>query len=96
MTKRGKEVKQDYQIQAKQQWKEYPLESSVSLEVGLFFGDKRKRDIDNYNKLLFDALSGIVWVDDVQIEELLIKKSIDKSNPRIEVTVMTGKELSTA
>ena len=88
MTIKGKELKRDYQIQAKQQWKKQPLTTQLSVAVDLFFGDKRKRDIDNYNKLIFDALSGIVWVDDVQIEELVIKKGIDKSCPRIEIDII--------
>tara|TARA_B100000745_G_scaffold122814_2_gene79690 strand:+ start:2293 stop:2577 length:285 start_codon:yes stop_codon:yes gene_type:complete len=32
-------------------------------------------DIDNYSKLLFDALTGRIWKDDVQIEVMSARKT---------------------
>ena len=87
MTKKGKEMKESYQWQAKSQWKEKMLLRAVSLQISLYFGDKRKRDIDNYHKLSLDALSGIVWEDDSQVEEMMVRKFYDKQNPRIEITI---------
>ena len=88
MTKEGKDLKIDYQWQAKAQWKEKPLTENIGVKVGLFFNNKRKRDIDNYNKLWQDALSGIVYEDDEQIQEMFIYKKICKGNPRIEVEIL--------
>ena len=48
----------------------------VRYAVRLFFywGDKRRRDIDNFAKPILDAIteSQMVWVDDSQIDELHI------------------------
>lgn len=87
MTKQGKDIKEDYIWQIKSQYKDKPIEEDVEMEVVLFFGDKRTRDIDNYGKLLLDSLNGTVLVDDSQIQKLTIKKDYDKSNPRIEVKI---------
>ncbi len=87
MSKIGKDLKEDYQCQLKSQWKGKPLTGDVNLHIGLFFGDKARRDIDNFNKLVLDACTGIVWEDDSQIQSLLIVKNYDKKNPRIVLQV---------
>lgn len=87
MTKEGKALKEDYQWQAKSQWKKKMLTGDLSISVSFFFGTKRKADIDNFSKILFDALTGIVWEDDSQIQEVTLRKFLDKSNPRIEITI---------
>lgn len=85
MSKEGKELKESYQWQVKSQYKGKPLIKDIDLRVELFFGDNRKRDIDNYNKILLDAFTGILWEDDSQIQSLLIVKNKDIKNPRIEI-----------
>lgn len=45
-----------------------------------------KCDMDNCIKAVFDALNGVVWVDDVQVVELKSIKRYDNI-PRVEVTV---------
>ena len=52
-----------------------------------YFGTKRKADLDNFNKLSLDALTGIVWHDDSQISDLRLRRGYDKERPRIEVTL---------
>jgi crossover junction endodeoxyribonuclease RusA len=64
------------------------LAGSVELNVLMYFGDERKRDIDAYLKIVLDALSGIVYEDDSQIEAMHVYKSVEKSNPRIEIQVL--------
>lgn len=87
MSKEGKDLKQSYQWQIKSQYKGKPKTGDIDLRIELFFGDNRKRDIDNYNKILLDAFTGILWEDDSQIQSLLIVKNKDIKNPRIELTV---------
>ena len=87
MTTPGKTLKESYQWQAKAQYQGHPIESPVSVVMELFMGTKRKCDIDNFNKICFDSLTGIVWNDDSQIQQLIIKKSYDKEMPRIELTI---------
>lgn len=88
MTKEGRDLKQSYQWQLKTQWKQPIRKESVKIEIEFFFSDKKRRDIDNFHKILLDSMSGIVWKDDSQIEEMRVKKFIDKDNPRIEVKVL--------
>ena len=87
MTKKGKDLKEFYRWQAKLQYKENLTREPLKIRIGLFFGDKRKRDIDNYCKILLDSLTGIVWEDDSQINEMRIIKDIVKENPRIEIYI---------
>ena len=88
MSKECKALKEDYQWQAKTQWRGAPLAKAVGVTATFFFGTKRRQDIDNFNKLWMDALSGIVWHDDSQISILNIVKSYDKAKPRIELEVV--------
>jgi Holliday junction resolvase RusA-like endonuclease len=87
MTEEGKALKTAYQWEAKAQWRGAPLQGELALSVRFYFGTKRKADLDNFNKLWQDALSGIVYNDDSQIGELHLYRDYDKTNPRIEVTV---------
>lgn len=88
MRKEAKERKEAYKWEAKYQWKSAPITENISIRVRLYFGDRRKRDWDNYHKLSMDALSGIVFVDDVQIVSALVEKYYSKENPRIEIEIL--------
>ncbi len=88
MTAEGRALKRSYQLQAKLQFgNKSIITNPLALKIILFFNDKRKRDIDNYNKILLDSMSGIVYEDDVQIQTLTIAKQYDKKQPRIEITI---------
>lgn len=91
MTKEGKDIKESYQWQLKSQKHEYKgvYDKPIKLEIGLFFGRKGKHDIDNYCKILLDSMSGIVYEDDSQIQQVTITKHYSKEKPRIEVYVLT-------
>src|ERR1043166_5857319 len=87
--KEGRALKEQYQLEARVQWRQKPLEGDVELSIALFFGTKRKGDWDNYHKLSCDALSGIVYHDDSQITRALVTKHYDKAWPRIEESILT-------
>jgi Holliday junction resolvase RusA-like endonuclease len=87
MSKEGKDLKESYQWQIKSQYKGKLLTGDIDLRIELFFGDSRVRDIDNYNKIVLDACTGMIWKDDSQIMSLLIVKNYDKKNPRVELTI---------
>ncbi len=87
MTPAGKALKEQYQWEAKVQWRGKLLQGEVTATVRFFFGTKRKADLDNFNKLWQDALSGIVYEDDSQIAELHLYRGYDKERPRIEVAI---------
>lgn len=87
MSGEGKALKQVYAWEAKNQWGKPPTSSKLRLRVSYYFSTHIRRDIDNYTKLWLDALSGIVWEDDVQVVSLYLEKKYDKENPRIEISV---------
>lgn len=82
MKKEARERKEQYQWEAKQQWRWKPLTGSIRIEIELYFGDRRKRDWDNFHKLTVDSLTGIVWEDDCQIREATVRLYYDKTSPR--------------
>ena len=87
MSAEGKALKKEsYQLQAQSQYAEL-LTGPLSIAITMFFGTKRKADWDNFQKLTMDALTGIVFVDDIQIVEAHVRKEYDKARPRVEVAV---------
>jgi crossover junction endodeoxyribonuclease RusA len=88
MSAEGKAMKEQYQWEIISQYKEKLTYRNIEVEIKLFFGDKRKRDVDNYNKLVLDAMTGIVYDDDKQIQALHIYKDYDKENPRCEILII--------
>ena len=66
-------MKEQYGWEAKAQWKGPPLKGDLALRVDLYFGTRRRTDIDNFNKLSLDALTGIIYDDDSQIVSLNCK-----------------------
>ena len=87
MTAEGKAIKEAYQWEAKSQWRGEPLKDEVAVTVQFFFATKRKRDLDNMNKLILDALTGIAYDDDSQICDLRLVRGYDKERPRIELRI---------
>ena len=88
MSADGKELKADYIKQLAKQWKQEPIKTELSVSYVLYFGDKRKRDIDNHLKIIQDSLSGIVFEDDSQIKEMYVRKEYDKELPRVDIEIM--------
>jgi Holliday junction resolvase RusA-like endonuclease len=73
--------------EARAQYRGEPLEGPLAVKVALWWPDKRNHDIDNI-KALLDALTGILWLDDGQINDLHITKGYDKAQPRVEMTIV--------
>lgn len=74
--------------EAKAQWKGRPLKGAVSLEIDLYYPDKRK-DWDGGLKAISDALEGICYANDRQVEEAVIHKYCDPQSPRIEIVILS-------
>lgn len=83
----AKKRKAEYISEARAQYDGPTLEGELSVAVCLFFGDRRRRDWDNYHKLTMDALEGIAWADDSQIKRALVTVHYDKADPRTEIIV---------
>jgi Holliday junction resolvase RusA-like endonuclease len=45
--------------------------------ITLYFGTKRRADLDNFNKLSLDALTGIAYLDDSQTAKLTIERGYE-------------------
>lgn len=61
-----------------------PTDQPVSLTVDCYFG-RSNNDIDSRLKVLLDVLQGIVYINDRQIVELIVRKHVDKLSPRVSV-----------
>lgn len=87
MTDEGKSMKELYQWQIKTQWKRSMIQGPVMLTAYVYYGDKKKRDLDNSMKILLDSMSHMVYKDDSQIQSLWIIKRYDEKNPRVDIDV---------
>ncbi len=65
-----------------------PSRELAAVEITLFPPDERSRDIDNYNKALFDALTHAgVWEDDSQVKRMLVEWGPVTKKGRVEITI---------
>ena len=87
MSPEGKAIKEAYAWQAKSQWKLPVLDKPFGITVRFFHKTKRKQDIDNFNKLFFDACTRVIWEDDNLIQEMHSFKLHDPLSPRIELEI---------
>jgi crossover junction endodeoxyribonuclease RusA len=88
LTKEGKANKEALAWESKLQWPlKMPLKGPIRLSVRFYWPNKRRHDVDNI-KALLDSLSGIVYEDDSQINDLRVQKFCDKKQPRVEIEVL--------
>ncbi|WP_110877305.1 RusA family crossover junction endodeoxyribonuclease [Franconibacter helveticus] len=65
-----------------------PSSAPAAVEIFLFPPDARRRDIDNYNKALFDALTHAgIWEDDSQIKRMLVEWGPVVKKGKVEITI---------
>lgn len=73
---------------AKVDWKRRPmLTGRLRVDFTAYFATQRARDIDNVPKLALDALQGICYGNDSQIDELRIVRRHDPKKPRLEIEI---------
>ena len=63
-----------------------PTNELVAVNFSVF-RPRKKGDLDNYNKVMFDALQGLIYKNDDQIVEIHSFRKDDKHNPRVELLV---------
>ena len=63
-----------------------PLKGDVAVNFTVY-RPRKSGDLDNYTKVMFDALNKQVWLDDKQVVEIHSFREDDKYNPRIEFLV---------
>ena len=65
-----------------------PLIGDVKTEITYIFPDKRRRDVTNYDKSPLDALIGIAYEDDSQIQECTLRKRVgNKTTASTEIII---------
>ena len=68
-----------------------PLTDEICAAVKIYRKYKRSSrifgDVDNHLKAIFDALNGVVFVDDSQICRCVVEKYTDKENPRAVIEI---------
>lgn len=70
-----------------------PSTELAAVEITLYPPDARRRDIDNYNKALFDALTHAgVWEDDSQIKRMLVEWGPIVPKGKVEITITAYKK----
>lgn len=88
LSKEYRDTKEAMQWEIKSQYQGDPVTEAVALNIMFYYGDKRKRDIDAYLKILLDAMSGIVYEDDALITEMHCFKEVDVEKPRTVIQVL--------
>lgn len=69
----------------------------VSLEMRFYEPDRRRRDPSNLVKLIEDAMTGVVYQDDVQIcRSTWERAGVDRRDPRVEIRVVALEESQAA
>lgn len=86
LTPKARANKEAIAWEARSQYRDKPLEGPLAVSVRFYWPTRRNHDIENA-KGLFDALTGILWLDDGQIQELHSFKYYDKERPRVELTI---------
>lgn len=64
---------------------EMSVEEKLVAEVMIYWPTRRKRDVENVGKLLWDALEGIVYENDRWLLPRYMDFAVDKHNPRVEI-----------
>lgn len=65
-----------------------PVTVDVEVNITLYPPDRRRRDLDNYNKALFDALTNArVWADDSQVKRMQIEWGHVVKQGKVDMTI---------
>lgn len=64
----------------------WPDHARYSVRLLAEYGDQRRRDADRVAGIPLDALTGIAWTDDSQVDDLHIVKRVG-DDPRLEVEI---------
>lgn len=65
----------------------WPADARYAVELIVYEPDARRRDLDNQAKTVLDALNGVLWADDSQIDVLAVVRRLDRERPRVEMCV---------
>jgi len=87
LTKKGKEMKEHYVGCIDNQWNKKIISDLVSVTFNFHFTDNRRHDIDGPLKALLDSMTGIVYEDDSQVDELHVFKFRNTKEARVDIFI---------
>lgn len=91
---KGRAYKSNVRKAVIEQLRTLPKASSAlaEVEIVLYPPDNRDRDIDNFNKAIFDALTyASVWLDDKQVKRLAVEWGEKVKGGKAEITIVQFK-----
>lgn len=67
----------------------WPTDQRYRVDLIMVFDDNRRRDIDNCAKAILDAMNGVVYDDDSQIDQLVLirEKATDERGPQADIRI---------
>jgi crossover junction endodeoxyribonuclease RusA len=75
LSPKGRQYKKAVASRIREEFGEVDLITGrVGIAIELCRGDRRKFDVDNYVKGLCDALNGVIWEDDAQVDVIQVKR----------------------
>lgn len=88
---KSRKFKHDFAILVKSLANSAFFSGELKVELHIFRNFSRKShawfgDIDNLVKSIFDALKGVLWIDDRQVVDLHVTKNLS-TTPRVELTI---------
>ena len=91
LTREAREYRQtarEYAAVAARQhgWTLVPVGEQVIVRLWYYWPDRRRRDAQN-NKILFDALEGVIYEDDRDVLPQVLGAEVDRDHPRVEISV---------
>lgn len=93
-SKEAREFQEYVQKTAKDSHLVKPVEEPVAAIIDVWA--YKNRNLDNCVKVLLDALNGVAFIDDIQVETLWVRrmKRPDREKPHVEVTITTSRALT--
>lgn len=64
-----------------------PLAGPLAVELAFYRGNEIGCDVDNLAKAVLDALNGVCYGDDAQVDEMHLYRAVDRDRPRVEVEI---------
>lgn len=84
----GKQYKKDIFYQVKSFSGKIDAKDKLSVDLILVFPDHRRRDTDNYRKILFDSLTyAHIWHDDSQVAKDDARKIVIKGEKKAYISI---------
>ena len=82
-----KEVEQAWRIATTGPTGTRMIRGRIGVEIGFVCKHRRKRDLDNMVKLVLDALNGVAYVDDEQIDLMTVQRVWTSGDPETRVMI---------